>query len=269
MEDYEREEFERRKRNMRVDKPVHQDENEDDTVDDLTAGDIPEEGEEETKTDEELVGEEETDEDTNDTNDEITHAGAANLTLTAIAGLTGISYVTLCRYAREHQDRLPFEGKGKARRYYPAAVEVFRAIKAEAGDRRGEGGKTAQAAGEGDRPAKAPRRPRRPRKPAERTSATASSPAKRRGRPRKNPDEAPAVRRGVRGRPPRSRVVADPSMPQSEVGHTSPISHTTYSNAETAFRRAHLTSKLESVQGTIDYLMGERESLKAEIDRLT
>ena len=55
------------------------------------------------------------------------------MTLTQISEQTGISYPTLVRYVRLHSDRLPHEGKGRARRFYPQAVEVFRALRQESG----------------------------------------------------------------------------------------------------------------------------------------
>jgi hypothetical protein len=59
---------------------------------------------------------------------------AANLmTLTQISEQTGISYPTLVRYVRLHSDRLPHEGKGRARRFYPQAVDVFRTLRQESG----------------------------------------------------------------------------------------------------------------------------------------
>lgn len=55
------------------------------------------------------------------------------LTLTQISEQTGISYPTLVRYVRMHADRLPSEGKGRARRFYPQAVDVFRQLRSESG----------------------------------------------------------------------------------------------------------------------------------------
>jgi predicted DNA-binding transcriptional regulator AlpA len=55
------------------------------------------------------------------------------LTLTQISETTGISYPTLVRYVRMHADRLPSEGKGRARRFYPQAVDVFRQLRSESG----------------------------------------------------------------------------------------------------------------------------------------
>lgn len=78
------------------------------------------------------------------------------LTLTQISETTGISYPTLVRYVRMHADRLPHEGKGRARRFYPQAVDVFRQLRSESG--RG-GRKPASAAG---RPGRPPGRPGRP-----------------------------------------------------------------------------------------------------------
>lgn len=60
--------------------------------------------------------------------------GSGNLlTLTQISETTGISYPTLVRYVRMHADRLPSEGTGRARRFYPQAVEVFRQLRQESG----------------------------------------------------------------------------------------------------------------------------------------
>jgi predicted DNA-binding transcriptional regulator AlpA len=60
--------------------------------------------------------------------------GSGNLlTLTEISKTTGISYPTLVRYVRLHSDRLPHEGKGRARRFYPQAVDAFRALRQESG----------------------------------------------------------------------------------------------------------------------------------------
>jgi hypothetical protein len=55
------------------------------------------------------------------------------MTLTQISKQTGISYPTLVRYVRLHSDRLPHEGKGRARRFYPQAVDVFRELRQESG----------------------------------------------------------------------------------------------------------------------------------------
>ncbi|HEV7503869.1 MAG TPA: helix-turn-helix domain-containing protein [Thermoanaerobaculia bacterium] len=55
------------------------------------------------------------------------------LTLTQISETTGISYPTLVRYVRLYSDRLPHEGKGRARRFYQEAVDVFRQLRSESG----------------------------------------------------------------------------------------------------------------------------------------
>jgi len=61
-------------------------------------------------------------------------SGAGNLlTLTEISKQTGISYPTLVRYVRLHSARLPHEGRGRARRFYPQAVDVFRQLRSESG----------------------------------------------------------------------------------------------------------------------------------------
>jgi predicted DNA-binding transcriptional regulator AlpA len=53
------------------------------------------------------------------------------LTLTEISKTTGISYPTLVRYVRLYSDRLKHQGKGRARRFFPEAVEAFRTLRQE------------------------------------------------------------------------------------------------------------------------------------------
>ena len=61
-------------------------------------------------------------------------SGNGNLmTLTQVSEQTGISYPTLVRYVRLHSDRLPSEGTGRARRFYPQAVDVFNSLRQESG----------------------------------------------------------------------------------------------------------------------------------------
>ena len=55
------------------------------------------------------------------------------LTLTQISKTTKISYPTLVRYVRLYSNRLPHEGKGRARRFYPEAVDVFRSLRQQSG----------------------------------------------------------------------------------------------------------------------------------------
>ncbi len=55
------------------------------------------------------------------------------MTLTQISEQTGISYPTLVRYVRVHSNRLPSEGAGRARRFHPEAVDVFRQLRGESG----------------------------------------------------------------------------------------------------------------------------------------
>lgn len=72
-------------------------------------------------------------------------SGSGNLmTLTQISEQTGISYPTLVRYVRLYSDRLPHEGKGRARRFHPEAVSAFRELRSESS--RGGGGRKPAAA---------------------------------------------------------------------------------------------------------------------------
>jgi predicted DNA-binding transcriptional regulator AlpA len=79
-------------------------------------------------------------------------SGTGNLlTLTEISKQTGISYPTLVRYVRLHSNRLPHEGRGRARRFYPQAVDVFRQLRSESG----RGGRK-KGSGAGRRPGRPP-----------------------------------------------------------------------------------------------------------------
>jgi DNA-binding transcriptional MerR regulator len=70
-------------------------------------------------------------------------AGTGNLlTLTSVSERTGISYPTLVRYVKLYSSRLPHVGTGRARRFRPEAVEVFRELRQQSGRggrRRGAG----------------------------------------------------------------------------------------------------------------------------------
>jgi predicted DNA-binding transcriptional regulator AlpA len=102
--------------------------------------------------------------------------GSGNLlTLTQISETTGISYPTLVRYVRMHADRLPHEGKGRARRFYPQAVDVFRQLRSESG--RG-GRKPGSGAGRGTgRPGRPPGRPAASKGGRGRAAAASSEPS--------------------------------------------------------------------------------------------
>ena len=58
-------------------------------------------------------------------------SGQGLLTLTQVAEQTGISYPTLLRYVKTHLSKLPHAGSGRARRFRPEAVEVFRKLRSE------------------------------------------------------------------------------------------------------------------------------------------
>lgn len=82
-------------------------------------------------------------------------SGSGLLTLGQVSAQTGISYPTLVRYVRIASDRLPSEGTGRSRRFYPAAVDVFRELRQESGRggrkpsaaKTGKAGKAAKVAG--------------------------------------------------------------------------------------------------------------------------
>lgn len=68
------------------------------------------------------------------------------LTLTEIGKRTGISYPTLLRYVRMNLSEIPHEGSGRARRYKPEAVEVFKEMRKSSTRGRQPKAKKAQAA---------------------------------------------------------------------------------------------------------------------------
>lgn len=73
--------------------------------------------------------------------------GTELLTLTAVGEKTGISYPTLVRYVKEHGDKIPYEGEGRKKRYYPEAVEVFQELRSRSG--RGRKKKKASSSSDG------------------------------------------------------------------------------------------------------------------------
>ena len=72
------------------------------------------------------------------------------LSLKKIQEMTGISYPTLLRYVRLYSDRLPSVGTGRARRYLPQAVPVFRELRSNS--RKGGGSSSAETGRWGVRP---------------------------------------------------------------------------------------------------------------------
>ncbi len=89
------------------------------------------------------------------------------LTLTQISKTTSISYPTLLRYVKSNLADIPHQGTGRARRYEPGAVAVFKNLRKRS--KRGRKSKAALAAARAAAPV-----------------AAAKKPARRRGRPRKD-----------------------------------------------------------------------------------
>jgi len=80
------------------------------------------------------------------------------LTLTEVGERTGISYPTLVRYVKLHGNKIPFEGKGRKRRYHPEAVAVFQELRSQSGRgrrKKGTGGAAASTGGGGGKAAAA------------------------------------------------------------------------------------------------------------------
>lgn len=67
--------------------------------------------------------------------------GKELLPLTEIAERAGVSYPTAQNYVKKHLDRIPHEGKGRRRKYPPAAVKAVQEIYQENMKKRGGGRK--------------------------------------------------------------------------------------------------------------------------------
>lgn len=93
------------------------------------------------------------------------------LTLTQISKITGISYPTLLRYVKSHLDKIPHKGTGRARRYKPEAVEVFKHLRSQS--RRGRKAGSAKTAKKSA--AAKPRKTARKTAKGRRTTRAASS----------------------------------------------------------------------------------------------
>jgi DNA-binding transcriptional MerR regulator len=73
-------------------------------------------------------------------------SGEELLTLTQIGQMTGISYPTLLRYSKGHLSEIPHKGTGRARRYHPEAVAVFKDLRSKSKRGRKAGKPTAAKA---------------------------------------------------------------------------------------------------------------------------
>ncbi len=74
-------------------------------------------------------------------------SGDELLTLTQISNMTGVSYPTLSRYVKTNLKNIPHVGTGRARRYKPEAVEVFKDMRS-----RSKRGRKPKAAGAAKKP---------------------------------------------------------------------------------------------------------------------
>lgn len=86
-------------------------------------------------------------------------SGEGLLTLTQIGQMTGISYPTLLRYVQSNLKDIPHKGSGRARRFLPEAVAVFKDLrsKSKRGRKAGSGGATKVAASAGARRGRPPK----------------------------------------------------------------------------------------------------------------
>lgn len=186
-----------------------------------------------------------TDTDTDDTDEEIdmprpqTSTPAASksrstslLTVGQISERTGISYPTLMRYIRDHGDRLPSEGEGRARRFLPESIDVFRQIRSETkgGRKPGSGSQSASKSAK-------PRRSTKPAQPIERSHETAA------------PYAAPARAQA------KAAAQAIGSRSQSSVP-SSTIDQALVSAID------HARAQISGLESLIDNLEAQREALK-------
>lgn len=157
-------------------------------------------------------------------------SAGATLTLANIETLTGLKYVTLQRYAQQYGDRLPHEGDGRNRKYYPEAVEEFRKIKEENQTKRGGRRADTGSVGSGE------------------GNATQSPPV-----------APPKPRRRNRTRTGRRPVPTPVNMAPPSVAEDS---------SATALRRARLTIELEVLEKMIGPLVAERDRVKTTLGTL-
>ncbi|MEM7350172.1 MAG: helix-turn-helix domain-containing protein [Acidobacteriota bacterium] len=101
------------------------------------------------------------------------------LTLTQVSKLTGVSYPTLLRYVKTNLNDIPHKGEGRARRFKPEAVSVFKSLRQRS--KRGRKSKAALAAAGA--------------KPAAKAATSRKTASKRRGRPPKVVDTADLLAR--------------------------------------------------------------------------
>lgn len=106
------------------------------------------------------------------------------LTVGQISERTGISYPTLMRYIRDHSHRLPSEGEGRARRFTPDAIDVFRQIRSETKGGRKPGSSTVSRANSASASARRPKPAPKPNRPTQQersheTAAPYAAPARK------------------------------------------------------------------------------------------
>lgn len=161
------------------------------------------------------------------------------LTLGQIAERTGISYPTLVRYVRDHGDRLPSEGEGRSRRYYPEAINIFNEIRSTT-----KGGRKPGAGKGGNKPANPRKMPSKP--------ITAAPMPNRSTRTERSHETAAPYAAPARSQ---AKAVAQAVGTQSQ------------SSAQTidgmlASAIDHARAQIDGLQSLIDNLEAQRESLK-------
>lgn len=174
------------------------------------------------------------------------------LSLTDISKLTGLSYVTLRRYAGVHStDLLPFtEGTGRSLKYKPNAVEMFKKYREESrsGPKPGAGrARAQQTTSTSSAPSQAPQ------PPADR-HPTRGRPAGRTLNPKK---------RGRPARPGKTTVA-----PESAPGPVSPVMQEmtrAMDRAVAEMERAQLVTRLETLRGVVEPIVKEIERLEKTV----
>lgn len=170
------------------------------------------------------------------------------LSLTDISKLTGLSYVTLRRYAGVHsRDLLPYtEGTGRSLKYKPEAVEMFKRYREESrsGPKPGGGrGRVQQAT------------------PAPAQQAPAQAPTVRPTRGRPTGKSLNPKKKGKPARPhkPTTTVVSTPEVASGPVMQEMTRA---MDRAVAEMERAQLVTRLETLRGVVEPINREVERLE-------
>lgn len=172
------------------------------------------------------------------------------LSLTDISKLTGLSYVTLRRYAGVHStELLPYtEGTGRSLKYKPEAVEMFKRYREESRS--------------GPKPGGGRARTQQPASTSPPTPPAPAVPQPTRGRPAgkaRNPKK-----KGKPARPHKSSTTIA-STPEMAPGPVMQEMTRAMDRAVAEMERAQLVTRLETLRGVVEPINREVERLEKAI----